>query len=100
MKNVRSYAFLGVILLSGLCILAAGLYYFNVRARAFNLRPLVLIHAPINRDQVNVGDGVLVHATARENTGLRRIELWADGQLIDARDSVEENVTILTLSSH
>ena len=100
MKNVRSYAFIGVILLTGLCILAAGLYYFNARARAFNLKPLVLIHAPLNRDQVEVGDGVLVHATARENAGLRRIELWVDGQLIDARDSAEETVTILTLSSH
>ncbi len=100
MKSIRLYAFLGVIFLVGLCILISGLFYFNARARAFNLRPLVLIHSPINHDQVAVGDGVLVHATARENGGLRRIELWIDNKLIDAHDSGEGNAATLTLSSH
>ena len=77
---------LGVLALVLICIAAIGLVYFQARSSALNDRPLVLIHAPINHDQVHVSDGVLVHATARADNGLRRIELWADGVFVDARD--------------
>lgn len=89
----------GLFALALLCSVGISFFYFQGRAKAFNSRPLVLIHSPINHDRVEVGDGVLVHATAREDNGLRRIELWADDQLIAARD-VSESVTNLTLSSH
>lgn len=89
----------GLFVIALLCIVGISLFYFQARAKAFNSRPLVLIHAPINHDLVGIGDGVLVHATAREDNGLRRIELWADDQLIEARDASSESVTNLTLSS-
>lgn len=85
---------LGVALL---CIVGISIYYFQARARAFNSRPLVLIHSPVHHDVVRNGDGILVHASARENNGLKRIELWVDDQLLAARDA-PHSVTSLTLT--
>ncbi len=89
----------GLFVIALLLIVGFSLFYFQGRAKAFHSRPLVLIHAPMNHDRVGIGDGVLVHATAREDNGLRRIELWADDQLIEARDAPEP-VKNLTISSH
>ena len=45
----------------------------------FNSRPLVLIHAPLNHEIVEVGEMISVHATARQGTGgLGSVELWVD----------------------
>ena len=45
----------------------------------FNSRPLVLIHAPLNHEIVEVGEMVTVQATARQGTdGLGSVELWVD----------------------
>jgi LysM repeat protein len=82
-----------------LCIIGIALFYFQGRAKAFNSRPLVLIHSPINHDLVRVGEGVAVHATAREDRGLRDIELWVDDRLVEVRDA-PQSVTNLTLSSN
>lgn len=98
MKNkgcARWTVLLGMLALLLICIAAAGLVYFQARASAVNSRPLVLIHAPVNHDQVHVGDGVLVHATARADNGLRRIELWADGVFVDARDVADAPSTLV-----
>lgn len=64
------------------CVLAFGLAYSSGRARAFNSRPLVLIHNPVHHDQVTAGNGVVVHATARSDNGLTRMELWAGDRLV------------------
>ena len=48
-------------------------------------QPLVLIKAPINQETVSLDSGILVYATARSETGIKRIELWADGEFISAR---------------
>lgn len=85
----RWVLWLGLPALVIFCIVATSLVYFQARARAFNSRPLVLIHSPINHEQVRVGDGILVHATGREDGGLRRIELWVDNVLVGARDALE-----------
>ncbi len=87
--NRKSCLWLGVLALVLVCIAAAALIYFQARARAFNSRPLVLIHAPVNHEQMRVGDGVIIHATARADNGLRRIELWADDTFVDARDVID-----------
>ena len=80
---------LGLIGLAVVCVLAVSLTYFQARARAFNSRPLVLIHSPINHEQARAGDGIIVHATGREDRGLHRIELWVDNVFVDARDAPE-----------
>ncbi|GAB4503520.1 MAG: hypothetical protein Fur0043_05120 [Anaerolineales bacterium] len=90
MKNkgcLRWSVVLGSLALAVLCIAAISLAYFQARARAFHSRPLVLIHAPLNHDQARVGESILLHATARADNGLRRIELWADGVFVEARDA-------------
>ncbi len=87
----------GLLVVALLCVVGVALFYFQERAKAFHSRPLVLIHSPINHDLVRTGDGVLVHATAREDKGLRRIELWVDDRLVGARDA-PGSITTLTLS--
>ncbi len=81
-----------LMLLAALALVGIGaLAYLFVRSqeRAQSLahRPLVLIHSPIQHAQVHVGSGVHVHATAWEESGLRGIELWADGAFVGARDA-------------
>jgi hypothetical protein len=90
---------LGVVLLIGVILLTLVLGWFSRRGKAFNSRPLVLIHDPILNDQFQVGDGVLVHATAREDNGLSRIELWVNDVLVDAVDTEEQESTNLVLLS-
>lgn len=86
---VRWGLWLGLPALAMVCIVAASLAYFQARARAFNSRPLVLIHSPINHEQAWVGDRIVVHATGREDGGLRRIELWVDNVFVDAHNAPE-----------
>ncbi|MCJ7706795.1 MAG: Ig-like domain-containing protein, partial [Anaerolineales bacterium] len=45
--------------------------------------PEVLIRAPGLGDQVAVGRNTLVQAIATDVDGVTRVELWADGQLVD-----------------
>jgi len=91
---------LGLLALLTICILVAMLIYFPYRARLYNSRPLVLIHDPLNNDQADVGEGVIVHATARADNGLARMELWVDDNLIAARDAPESAPTNLVLSAN
>ncbi len=101
MKNYRSCAVVGVLILASLCLLAAGLYSFPGRARALNSRPLVLIHSPLNRDEFKTGAMVNVHATARSQSGIVRMELWANDTLV-AEKSVQNGAQtkLLTLSAN
>jgi hypothetical protein len=100
MKKLR-FVLLGLVALLIIC-LAMGLLgyvlYRNQRERALTNRPLVLIHAPLNRDQTTFGMDVLAHATARAQNGVSRIELWADGTFVTAREYPgEEPADILPL---
>jgi len=45
--------------------------------------PEVLIRAPSLGDQVAIGRNTLVQAIATDVDGVTRVELWADGQLVD-----------------
>jgi LysM repeat protein len=77
----------GALALVLLCAAAVAVVYSQVRARAFASRPLVLIHSPINHEQAQFGEGMLVHATARSARGVKRMELWVDDLFIAARDN-------------
>jgi len=99
-KFARWGLLLGLIGLVLICVLALGLAYSSGRARSFNSRPLVLIHDPFNHDQVSVGEGVTVHATARSDNGLTHMELWAGDTLVAVHAAPEGSTpTHLTLSS-
>ena len=87
---MRSMAAIVVALLLVLCCLAAvagGVaYYFRVPA--VEARPVVLIGSPGQGDEVQVGEAVVVQAIARDETArVVRVELWADGQLLEAQRS-------------
>jgi len=77
-----------VALLVVLCGLAAvgGLAYF-FRVPAVEARPVVLIGSPGQGAEVQVGEAVLVQASARDQTGVVRVELWVDGELRDSQGS-------------
>ena len=67
--------------------------------QAFNARPIVLIHHPLLTNTYQVGDGVLIHATAREELGLARMEVWANGQLLEAVDAEKPWPTNMAISA-
>jgi hypothetical protein len=71
-------------------IIAAVLTYFlffTSQAQAFDGRPVVLVHKPLNNAQIPLGERVFVHATVRAEDGIRRVELWVDNQLVDSKES-------------
>ena len=71
------------------CILAllfaAG--YFFLRPQEVAARTLVLINAPLNGDRLMVGQTTIIHATARDENNITRIELWVDGALVEVETS-------------
>jgi LysM repeat protein len=100
MKKLR-FVLLGLLALVIICLvlgLLGYVLYRSQRERALANRPLVFIHAPLNRDQITLGQGVLAHATARAQNGVSRIELWADGTFVAAREGTGMgSATILPL---
>jgi hypothetical protein len=48
-------------------------------------QPLVLINSPRNGDRVAVGQETVIHAVARGEQKIKRVELWVDGKLQDAQ---------------
>ena len=92
----RSHAVLvGILVLMVSCLalaLLGYLLYSAQRSRAMEERPLVLIHAPLNREQLSLGQGVILHATARAPSGVARVELWIDGALVDVSEGPDEGL--------
>ncbi len=93
----------GVGVLAVLCILvslAAGVVYFtSMQKRAFNSRPLVLIHSPRNHEQVPIGERVSVHATGHAVDGLLRLELWSGDELMAMQEAPESHPTTMVLAT-
>ncbi len=87
MTNRKFVIAYGVLILTGICVAIALLLYFPQRVRATFSRPLVLIHDPINNEQLSLDEGIIIHATARNDKGISRIELWADGAFVKAYES-------------
>jgi hypothetical protein len=86
---MRRIAAIVVVLLLVLCCLAAvvGGWAYFFRVPAVEARPVVLIGSPGYGEQVEVGQGVMVQAVARDETGVVRVELWADGELEESQGS-------------
>ncbi|MDI6768646.1 MAG: LysM peptidoglycan-binding domain-containing protein [Anaerolineales bacterium] len=99
-KGCACWTFLlGILALVVVCIAAISLVYFQARARALDSRPLVLIHSPVNYEQVRGGDRIIVHATARAGNGLRRIELWVNDTFVDAREVTDGSAPTMLVFS-
>ncbi len=71
------------------CILALAALagYIFLRPDEVVAQPLVLIHAPTNGDQLEIGQPATVHATARDQNNITRVELWVDGVLSQVESS-------------
>jgi hypothetical protein len=50
-------------------------------------RPVVLIHAPLHGDSLEVGQVATLHATARDESKIVRLELWENNQLVESEAS-------------
>jgi hypothetical protein len=91
MKKIRGIL-LGILALVLVCLVLALLGYlvYSVQRRqAMGTRPLVLIHTPFNRQQIPLGESTQVHASARAESGVTRVELWVDGEFVAAQESLE-----------
>ena len=91
---------LGIVLLIGLIVIVLTLGWFARRGKAFESRPLVLIISPDNYDNYQTGEGILIQATAREENGLSRMEVWINDSLVEAVDAEVEETTNLELLSY
>ena len=99
-KERRSRLWIVAVVIVGviICLVLAALFYSFQRTRTFNTRPLVMIHNPLNRDKIGVGEGVIIHATSRSQRGVVRMELWVDNELVVARDTNGQVASPLTLT--
>jgi hypothetical protein len=88
--NIRRWLLLTGLALMACCLLGATMAGLSSR-RLLELRqesrPLVLFHAPLPHDQLILGRGDSVRATARSSAGVRRMELWADGLLLETAEA-------------
>ncbi len=95
-----------VFLLVGLAVLACmvtglvfGYRYFR-RGQDYMGRPLVLIDSPAAGERLTLGQGVPALAQARSESGITRIELWAEGALLTAEEApAGETYSPMTLSA-
>ncbi len=100
MKKIK----LGVLILIGVILIygiLASIFYFILHKRALTDRPLILIHEPYNEQQIFIGRGAIVHATARNDAGLRCIEFWVNDILVSSHEPADdepENYMILSES--
>ncbi len=79
----------GALTIAVLCLVAAALGILGMRRGLLRDRPIVLIHNPLRHQQVFLGEGVMVHATARSSSGVSRMELWVDGEAVAADESAD-----------
>lgn len=61
-------------------------------ARASLVPPQILVHSPFNQQVISPESGAFLHATARAEAGIDRIEAWADGEFIYAQEAPESGV--------
>jgi hypothetical protein len=82
-----------LLVLLTLLVLAAvmfvGFRYITLRVKAGIPIPIVLIHRPYNHQEVSLEKGIAIHATARAEDGISRMELWVDGKFITAQEAPE-----------
>jgi hypothetical protein len=68
-------------------LIAAAVIVFLVIGRPKPSPTVVLIDEPRQGEEVSVGEGVTVHAVARNEKKVQRIELWVDGALVASQSS-------------
>lgn len=89
----RSGWFIGglfILVFLGACFLVGQIAYTVSRQNNLQSRPLVLIHSPVNHEQILNGEAVNIHATARSKRGVTRMELWLDDRLFAVQPAGED----------
>jgi hypothetical protein len=83
--RVRRAAIIALGLLLAVCVISAigGLVYLLWPGGV--TRPVVLISAPGQGEEVRVGEAVAIYAVARDQAKVARLELWVDGELQHAQ---------------
>lgn len=74
-----------ILALCGLLTMAGSVAAFLLSNRT--TPPLVLIQAPRSGEKIDGGQETTIHAIARGEQKVKRIELWVDGKLQDAQNS-------------
>ena len=95
-SSFRRWLPIGLAVTAGLCflvVLVIGLlFYLNPFDTAESIsRPLVLINAPADGDQVVIWDYTIIHAVARDEENIVRVEFWVDDTLKDVQTSSLED---------
>ncbi len=100
-KNFRTCLLVVVALLLLALIVFIGYSYLAMRVQANIAPPQVLIHRPTNFTEVSLPNAQVVHATARAEGGVSRVELWVDGKFISAQDAPESGaISPLVLNTY
>jgi hypothetical protein len=84
------------------CLLLGLLFaprYFQ-RGQDYLGRPLVQIHSPADGERLTFGQRVPAIARARSEAGITRMELWAEGRVIDTHEAPDgETLSPMTLAA-
>ncbi len=85
-KSRWSYVFSCLIILFVLTVVLflGGYVYMTVNAAT---QSVVFIREPLNGERLEAGQPILVRALARDDQKITHIELWVDGQLVEAQTS-------------
>jgi hypothetical protein len=84
------FIFLGLVAI--IAMIFYGYRFLTLRARANVVHPQVLIHRPFNQQVISPESSTFLHATARAEVGISRIEVWADGEFLYAQEAPESGV--------
>ncbi len=83
-----------VVLILAAAALGAFQYY---RHLAIQSHPLVLIHTPLNHESLSSSDTISIHATARSDRGIRRMQTWVDDQLFASDVAAADPQTLMVI---
>ena len=85
MKSRALLVIVALLLLGCLVLLGVGLLLIRARIARAAEQPLVLINAPASGADVWMDRATPVLVTARSRSGVARVELWANGRLLENR---------------
>ncbi|MCD4674033.1 MAG: LysM peptidoglycan-binding domain-containing protein [Anaerolineaceae bacterium] len=98
-RRSKLWILIVLVVFIAICLAIVAVFYSFQRASSFNARPLVLIHNPLNRDELMVGEGIIVHATGRSQRGVEHIELWVDNVLLTQKEAGDQPASPLVLTA-
>ncbi len=80
----RKWLLISIIILVILCLFAFGTFLVIRLINQGKAPPLIQIHKPYNHEQLPIGRGIIIHATADAQEGMESMELWVDNKKLSA----------------